>query len=493
MKMLLQFSGVLFLCWLVALSGCDRPRDFETSGNVGFSEDSVKFDTLFTTVQSPTERLYIFNNSGAHLRVKSIRVAGGADSDFRLTLEGIVAQEHRDVEMARDDSVYAFFDFRSDARDENVVDHLIVETENEIFEVVLFARVLDAHLLRDTTDNEFELPCDTILDDTEKPYVIDGALYVPENCKLTIGPGVEMYFTARRDANYNFFSRIFVDGTLEINPQGGDTTLLTNFRLTERYQDTPGQWDGIRISRKSRDNIIRNTEIRNGTFGVLMDSLPVAGAAAPKLLIENAKIRNMSFHAILAFGRGDYAAGQPMISANNLLCERSGDVLVGLVQGGAYDFTHCTFYNDREVTFNRSQPAFGFNNFRLNESGTAIEEDFDAQLILENCIVYGTNDNEFSFQITEGREVGASIRRNVLIMSRDNEPILEDPFNGGNLMGVDPRFENAGGGDYTLRDDSPCINAGSTETLRPIPPTDLSGNPRELAAPDIGAYEFVEE
>ncbi len=57
----------------------------------------------------------------------------------------------------------------------------------------------------------------------------------------------------------------------------------------------------------------------------------------------------------------------------------------------------------------------------------------------------------------------------------------------GNIA-LDPLFINAAGGDFRLRPDSPCINAGSNEFV--FGETDVAGNPRIISGTvDIGAYE----
>jgi predicted GH43/DUF377 family glycosyl hydrolase len=61
------------------------------------------------------------------------------------------------------------------------------------------------------------------------------------------------------------------------------------------------------------------------------------------------------------------------------------------------------------------------------------------------------------------------------------------PAPGAGEISSDPLFADAVHGDYSLRKESPCVDAG---TPVGAPATDIAGIPRD-AAPDIGAYEWV--
>ena len=71
---------------------------------------------------------------------------------------------------------------------------------------------------------------------------------------------------------------------------------------------------------------------------------------------------------------------------------------------------------------------------------------------------------------------------------------LIDGFRGGanetrglNAVEGDPRFVSPETGDFQLQPGSPAIGAGSTQDT---PQADFAGNPRQGAAPDIGAFEY---
>ncbi len=92
---------------------------------------------------------------------------------------------------------------------------------------------------------------------------------------------------------------------------------------------------------------------------------------------------------------------------------------------------------------------------------------------LFNCVVY------FNTAVTGANHYLATVTHSCTL------PL---PEGAGNLA-ADPRFVNASGGDFRLRPDSPCINAGANPFARGS--TDLAGNPRMMdGTVDLGAFEF---
>lgn len=84
---------------------------------------------------------------------------------------------------------------------------------------------------------------------------------------------------------------------------------------------------------------------------------------------------------------------------------------------------------------------------------------------------------------------GTNIISNSCMQSVDSEgPGIVD-YSSGNLIGTDPLFVDAAGGNYRLSKASPCISGGDNASVPAWHTKDLDGNPRIVYAVDMGAYE----
>src|SRR5690349_10731684 len=99
--------ALLFLAF--AFSYSCKKDDFET-GNVSlsFSEDTIIFDTVFTTVGSATQVFTVYNNGDNPVKISSLRIAGGNNSNFRLNVDGVPGKSFTDVEIGAKDSMFIF-------------------------------------------------------------------------------------------------------------------------------------------------------------------------------------------------------------------------------------------------------------------------------------------------------------------------------------------------------------------------------------------------
>jgi hypothetical protein len=186
----------------------------------------------------------------------------------------------------------------------------------------------------------------------------------------------------------------------------------------------------------------------------------------------------------------------PAIQAYNTTIQNVGQSAVGMFFGGNYQYYHCSFYGDRSITFNRSQPLFGYQNYTQTQSG-AIDKTFRGNLILQNSIIWGTNDEEFALAVAGNQLVGALISNNLL-----KTKLTADKIPGSNnLLNQNPRFKDIASDkyDFRLQSNSPAREAGLAlnrlQVLGVVAEdlaSDKAGNARKRDKPDIGALEFKE-
>lgn len=485
MRLTISLYGfpLLVLVGLLALTGCREEPEFQPGGDLGFSTDTLRFDTIFQNTLSPSERLRIHNDAGKPLLIEEIYIEGGADSPFELTLDGVQQQRITDYEMYEDDSILAFVRMRADVEDEHRLlrDYLVFRTGDNVQRVPLEVWVLNAYLLQDTViEGDVSLPSDTLI-------VVDGFIYVDSMATLRINPGTELYFTARRDQNFQPFSQILVDGRLVVEGQPGNEVLFTNNRLGEGWRDTPGDWKGIRFLRHSENNFIRHAIIENASIGVQADSLQSDGTA--KLVIENSIIRNMSNYGLLGIGAAPNITEQSafIIDGRNLLIYNCGLSGAGFIYGGNYRLLNSTVV-EYGWNFQRDQPAVVFTNvLRFQENdGTEVAIPYPAYFTAINNIFYGSTENEFGTDLVQGAP--AELNMGYCLIRAEEEAGFGE-FEG-NILNQAPLFRERSNFDMLdlqLQEGSPAIGAGiAIQGLT----EDLVGTSRD-DPPELGAYEYT--
>ena len=184
-KLSIYTFGLLLI--VIAGSSCKRELNYEPAqlGDLAFSEDTIRFDTIFTTFQSPTRRLVVRNRTDKHLTIDRIALEQGNSSEFEIITDGITGDVVEDLTIRKGDSIIIFIEMKSQVTDNFARDRILFETNGGAQFAVLEAFVLDAYFYKYDTLCTQTLPVD-------KPIVIDGYVIVPEGCTLTI-PLVRKY------------------------------------------------------------------------------------------------------------------------------------------------------------------------------------------------------------------------------------------------------------------------------------------------------------
>jgi hypothetical protein len=463
---------------LLSTSACKKPY-LGSVGNefFGVTRDTVQFDTLFTTVQSPSERELIYNRTGSTITLDEVYIEGGEGSVFRLILDGVRAQRHTGLEVATQDSVYCFLSLKADVPVNTFFeDFLVIKAKGKTLRIPLRAQVLDAYFYRNV-----RLTCNFIMP-TDKPIIIDGIAQVDTGCVLTIPAGAKIYFTSKRDQNFNVISSLTVYGTLLVQGSPGNPVLFSSFRLSPDFSEIAGQWNGIILYRASQNNVIESALIKNGTIGLRVDS--IAEGIQPKVRLNKVEIRNMSNYGLLGLGASPSIFGSPnAIEATNCLFHNAGQSPVGLFFGGNYLFVNSTIAN-YGYDFSRKQPALSINNYRT-EPTVAYQLDANFQ----NCIIWGSEENEVGIDLNTGLPTPPSARFVNCLIRYDTPGEIKGS---NNYFDKDPLFKDSRKNDYAIVGDSSLVSGAVDRGLsNALTPFDDFGSRNRLQPPDIGAWEYL--
>lgn len=460
------------LALLAGVFSCERYEIYRgTDAWLGFSTDTVLFDTIFTTIGSTTKQLRIYNTYDRPIEISSIELAGGAGSVFRLNIDGVPGSSAVNVEIPPKDSLYIFIEVTLDPNSQDsllaIHDSILFNTNGNIQDVNLVAWGQDMHLFRRDT-----IGTTTWVND--KPYLILDCLVLDSLETLTIQQGVRIHL--HRNA------LLIVKGTIKAQGTLDDPVVVQGDRLEYMYRDVPGQWGLIYFHPGSRENELDYVNIKNGIMGLWADTIVTPGI--PNLTLRNCKIENMSSVGIL--GRGT------SIHASNTVVANCGQLALLLIFGGSYEFYHCTVGNYWGSGYsNRTTPSLAMNNYYEDIYG-GIQVRPIEKAYFGNCIIYGNREYEILVDEHAESEI-PYVFDHCLIKADPEEFDLTDPEHFVNVINLeDPRFVDYGNNNLQLDTLSPAKDKASYELALQYP-LDFNGESRLGAlGPDIGAYERIE-
>lgn len=449
-------------------------------GSLSFSVDTIYFDSIFTNFDSPTERVTVINNSGNNVRISKISFQNG--SEFSMIFDGLTANEVVDYELADGDSAVAFVSFTSDTKDEFLRDKLLFQVGGQTQDVDIEGYIFDGVFIRDSLLTPANGANNAIWDPALK-YIIDGPLVVPDGVTLIIPAGTQVYFTPRKDENFNLISTMVVYGSLRVYGDKGNEVVFQQTRFGRRYEETPGQWRGIAFANISNGNIIRHAIIKNGLIGIYQE-YGNDGIFA-KIDLDRTEIRSMAAYGIFTAGYIAQLDPYPMIRANNCLIHNCSEGNLRIIGGGFYQFNHCTFAN-YTVDFTRNSPQMIVNNY---DAADQVVTELPLKATFRNCIVWGSEEEEVLKDTLPGSNfelifdhsmVRTTLPFEGLIVGNSTDPNSNYP------EFVAPTEAEADDRDYRLESGSPARDVG---VVIPGINVDLDNIGRD-AIPDLGAYEF---
>jgi hypothetical protein len=459
----------LILIITLAFVACEKDEYITSSDSkLVFSQDTILFDTIFTTIGSITKQFTVKNPYDKSINISSIKLAGNSDSPYRLNIDGFSGNILNNIEIRKKDSIYIFVEITVDPSGSNlpliVQDSIVFSFNGTQQDVDLIAFGQDVHKY----SNEI-IGTETWISD--KPYLIYDTLIVDFNNTLTIEPGAKIHFHKN--------SRLFVAGTIVANGTFESPIIFQGDRLEEDYDNVPGQWDGIYLISGSKDNIFNFTEIKNAIIGIQVDTL--ANMAKPTLQLTNSKIMNMS-------SVGIYAQGSTIYAYNNLIAN-CGQFAIALTIGGSYEFYHSTIANYWRYS-TRTTPSVLLNNYYIDINNITQVRPIE-KAIFSNCIIYGQKETELLIEKIDGTTLNYSFNNTLLQVGSDFT--IENPEAFTNVIfDTDPKFKDWENGDFGLDTLSVAKDIGDKD-IGNLFPLDINQNNRTLdLGPDLGAFERIE-
>ncbi len=469
-------SGIFIALLLtIFVSACDKKDKINTSPSVklGFSTDTVTFDTVFTSLGTITLDFRIYNPENEALKISSIKLGSGQQSVFTLNVDGEAGNQFQDIEIKGKDSLYVFVKATIDPTDENqpfvIKDSVIFETNTNLQDVKLIAWGQNAHF------HNKELLQGQHIWKADKPHIVYDFVVVDDtlNSSLTVEQGAKIYMHHNAIIAVDSSASLKMMGTLE------QPISVTSDRLEPFFQHIPGQWQAIWLAAGSVENEIHHTTIRNGIIGVRVDTL--GNSSLPTLTLTNSVIENMQAYGLLA--QGSYVNVYNSLIDNCLM----NDVVLNI--GGKYDFRNCTFGNGYGGN-NNGMLSLIMNNYYLYEGDTLARPLEKAYF--GNCIIYGNNEDEVGLSKTNLAAFEYTFDHSIVktTWEEDNPRFI-------NCKNEDPLFINPKEFDYHLDSIiSPAVQMGSPIIIQQVPNIllyDLDGELRDIQKPDVGVYNFVEK
>lgn len=475
------------------LSMCQKEKfTTDPADKLEFSTDTLRFDTVFTQLGSATRFFKIYNRHSESIRISKIYLENGANSRFRINVDGISGNTQADLEIAPKDSMYVFAEVTVNPNDQFspfvIGDNIVFETNGNLQKVALEAWGQNANYIpsRFGAGGAAGFGCnggEWVWDDP-RPYVIYGILII-DSCTVRIPKGTRVYvhgglgkfidgegITQRYNDGFIAFvnqGRLIVEGSLE------DPVIFEGDRLESEFEKEPGQWTGIWLQSGSTGHRVEHCIIRNSIVGIRADS-------AVDLSLRNTQIYQTASSGLIGI--------HAKITAENCLFHTNTGYGIQLEYGGDYRFDYCTV-----ASYGVNGEALRMGNAICLDPGCGVFAANKLQARFQNCIFMGSRPDQ------------------VTLFDRLNDPSQFDYQLKNCIVRVRDLLKPTAYPDF-LDHCQPCLNATATDTIFlnpgkrnfrldtlhsianryaiPLPgiDRDLDGKLRDATNPDAGCYEI---
>jgi hypothetical protein len=470
MKNFLFYSILVVLVGSSSMLGSCKKLKGMSKGNLEFSNDTVVFDTIFTTIGSTTKQFKIYNYDNKEITIDEVELVGGSASPFRLNLDGLTGTEFSNLKIEGGDSLYCFVEVTLSQNGQNlplvVEDSIRFQTNgvDQYVKLAVWGQDMYYHYSNFGTGtldtNEGTWPND-------KPHVIYGAAIVDSAKTLDIPGGTQIYMH-KNSILYNY------KGTLNINGTLGNEVVIQGDRLEADYDNVAGQYYGV-YYHQSRPSTIDYAIIKNSIAGIHVYGKDES-FSGPNVTIKNTKISNAASYGLFLFDG-------PEVEAENTLVHSNGVHALIVLQGADFVFTHCDFlgYGAGDYT----SPAVGIRNYYTDGNGTTTIGQIN-QGEFRNCVIYGYGEDQLAFDTLQPGGVNINIDfRNCLLKTTLNQSstLFQSCLYNGN-----PAFSSIGDKNFDFTNVNSALNGAGSISFPGTLSSDIAGEPKD-SPPDIGCYD----
>jgi hypothetical protein len=466
-----------FIIYLILLIGlffssvsCKKFKGF-SNDNLNFSLDTVVFDTVFTTIGSATKQFKIYNPSNKSVKIESIELMGGANSPFKINVDGLTGTSISDIVLEAKDSLFAFV--MVTLKVNNAINPMVIEDsirfrtngKDHYIQLAVWGQDMYYHYTNfDKGIYDFN---NNVTWPNDKPHLVYGAAIVDSAKSLTIQQDTKVYL------HKNAYLFVY-KGKLDIQGTKDHEVEFRGDRLESDFNELSGQYYGIYFH-EAKTSTINYTNIYNGTAGVHVYSEESSNPGYT-VTITNSKIYNHS-----SYGIWIYAGAK--VKAENCLIAKNGVHAVFVLGGGKFNFNYCDILG--YGTQANSTPAIAIRNYYVENKTTIIR--YLQEGTLRNCVLFGNQVSEIAFDT-----LNPNNDPNLLSLDFKNCLIkrsslgTDNFYNSGIIWNQDPQFVDVSLNNFHFYSGSPLNNSGIVNSVI----TDLDGNNRSVSSPDIGCYEY---
>ncbi|MBF1427774.1 hypothetical protein [Hoylesella nanceiensis] len=475
------FQYLVLIFMLLGVIACSDSDSFPSSPNsrLVFSSDTLRLDTVFSTIQSSTKTLWVYNRGNSNIHCNTIRLENGNQTGFQVNVDGIsigknVGYQTSEIDVRAKDSIRIFVKFLGEKVSVDspmqVKDNLIFVLDNGREErLQLETYVWNANIIR-----QLSVKNDTTIS-TTKPTVVYGGIDIAEGSTLTIAAGTTLYFHG--DAGINVNGRLICNGTADKN------VVLRGDRLDKLFENLPydrvsGQWKGIKINSSSYGNVMNYTDVHSAFDGIKIDS---SNVATEKLFLNSCRIHNN-------LGYGLYVNHSKVRIQNTEITNSEAD---------------CLYLKDGDVDILASTIAqfYPFNARRGYAVNLLYRKANPLTFKCDNCIITGFSDDVFNIS-TDDKD--SNLNNITISNTLLRTPTIDKPRGMAlnNIMYEDVKDTISYGEknfkmidlktmffDFSLKEKAKARNNAFATTL---PSNDRRGESR-VGHPDLGAFIYKED